>query len=176
MADLGETPPFAGLHLPLALGLARAEALPMAQVHAIAPYPGRMAEVAARLGGFPAPGQLIRLPAGRMAWAGRETAFLWGTPPELDGLAAVTDQSDGWAGLRLSGADAAEVLARLVPIDLAGLAPPAAIRSMLNHLPLLLLQPAVEDYELWSYRSMAGTLVHEVAAAMRGLAARRARA
>ena len=36
----------------------------------------------------------------------------------LGGLAAVTDQSDAWAGLRLAGDAAREVLARLVPLDL----------------------------------------------------------
>jgi sarcosine oxidase subunit gamma len=175
VAELRETAPFAGLHLPLTLGAVTAAALPMAQVHAVAPYPGRAADVAGRLGGFPAPGQVLDTPAGRLVWAGREAAFLWGTAPDLAGLAAVTDQSDGWAGLRLEGADAAEVLARLVPVDLATLGPPAAIRSQLNHLPLLLIHPAAEVFELWSYRSMAGTLVHEGEGAMRGLAARRAR-
>ncbi len=87
----------------------------------------------------------------------------------------MTDQSDGWAGLRLEGPDAAEGLARLVPVDLAALAPPSAIRSQINHLPLLLIHPAPEVFDLWSFRSMAGTLVHEVQAALTGLAARRAR-
>lgn len=176
MADLIATPPFADLDVPVTLGSVRASPLPMATVHAIAPFPGRMADVAARLGGFPAPGQVLDTPTGRLVWAGREAAFLWGAAPDLTGLAAVTDQSDGWAGLRLEGAGAADVLARLVPVDLATLSPPAAIRSQLNHLPLLLIHPAAETWDLWSFRSMAGTLVHEVEAAMRGVAARAARA
>jgi hypothetical protein len=156
------------------IGAVRAQALPMAAIHAIAPWPGRTAAVAVRLGGFPAPGRLVDTPTGRLAWAGRETAFLWGTPPDLADLAAVTDQSDAWAGVVLQGSDAAEALSRLVAVDLATLAPPAAIRAQLNHLPLLLIHSAPETYELWSYRSMAGTLVHEIEATLRGLAARRA--
>jgi sarcosine oxidase subunit gamma len=175
VADLAETPPFAGLSLPAAVGRVRLTALPMAQMHLIAPFPGTAPAVAARLGGFPAPGQVLETATGRLVWAGREAAMLWGIPPDLAGLAAVTDQSDGWAGLQLAGPDAAEVLARLVPVDLAALAPPAAIRSLLNHLPLLLIHPAPDVFDLWSYRSMAGTLAHEVETAARRVAARAAR-
>lgn len=174
MADLGATGPFAGQTLPLAIGGLRASALPMGRMMAVAPYPGRTEAVAARLGGFPAPGQMLALPAGRAVWAGREMALVFGTPPDLAGLAAVTDQSDAWAGLRLEGAGAAAALARLVPVDPEALAPPAAIRTQLNHLPLLLIRPEAGVFDLWSYRAMAGTLVHEVAGALRGLAARAA--
>jgi sarcosine oxidase subunit gamma len=172
---LRETSPVAGLPLPLELGAARLTALPMGTLHAIAPWPGAERAVADRLGGFPEPGQVIDTASGRLAWSGRAAALLFGAAPDLAGLAAVTDQSDGWAGVRLDGADAVAVLARLVPLDLAALVPPAAARSQLNHLPLLLVHPAPEMFELWSYRSMAGTLVHELEAAMRGVAARRAR-
>lgn len=174
MADLTETAPFAGLALPLERGACRLAALPMGPIAAIAPFPGRTAAVAARLGGFPEPGALLATQAGRLAWAGRETAFLFGAAPDLAGLAAVTDQSDGWAGLRLDGQDAAGVLARLAALDLAALAPGAALRAQLNHLPLLLIHPAAETYELWSFRSMAGTLAHDLAEAMTAVAARRA--
>lgn len=176
MADLRETSAFADIALPLELGLARLSALPMGRITAISPWPGAEAAVAERMGGFPEPGQAIDTPAGRLAWSGRAAAFLFGTAPDLGGLAAVTDQSDGWGGLVLEGADAGAVLARLVPLDLAAMVPPSCVRSQLNHLPLLLIHPAPERYELWSYRSMAGTLVHEVETAMRGVAARRARA
>lgn len=175
MADLRETSPFAGLDLPLARAEARLSALPMGRITAIAPFPGAEGAVAERLGGFPGPGQVIDSAAGRLVWAGRAAAFLFAPAPDLGDLAAVTDQSDGWAGLRLEGADAAAVLARLVPLDLGVMAAPACARSQLNHLPLLLIHPAPEAYELWSYRSMARTLVHELVAAMAGVAARRAR-
>jgi sarcosine oxidase subunit gamma len=75
-------------------------------------------------------------------------------------------------GLRLSGPDAVEVLSRLVPLDLAQMPPRTSARSLLNHMPLLLIR-GDEGFEVWSYRSMAGTLLHELATAMRGVAARR---
>lgn len=176
MADLTETAPFAGLGLPLALGETRLAALPLGPITAIAPYPGQAAAVGGELGGFPGPGQVLTTPHGHLAWAGREVAFLFGRAPDLGALAAVTDQSDGWAGLSLTGADALAVLARLVPVDLATMSPPVSLRSLLNHLPLLLVHPAPEVWQVWSYRSMAGTLVHELNGAMCAVAARRARA
>jgi len=174
VADLRETGPFAGLDLPLAMGEARLSALPMGPITAIAPFPGMVGAVGERLGGFPAPGQVLGVPAGRLAWSGREAAVLFGPAPDLGGLAAVTDQSDGWAGLRLEGADALAVLARLVPLDLATLAAPASVRTVCNHLPLLLIHPAADQWDLWTYRSMAGTLAHELSETMRMVAARRA--
>ena len=93
----------------------------------------------------------------------------------LDGLAALADQTDAWAGLALAGPDAEAVLARLVPLDLAPQAFPegAAARSMLRHLPLLIVRGA-EGFELLVPRSSAATAVREVGEAMRGVAARAA--
>jgi sarcosine oxidase subunit gamma len=174
--DLTSSLPFHVASLPNLPGSCRLEALPQSRILSVAPYPGREDEAARRLGAFPAPGEVHVLGAARLVWAGRGMAFLLnpaeGQGDGLAGIAAVTDQSDGWAGLRLSGPDAEEVLARLVPLDLAPMTPPASVRSLLNHMPLLLIR-GDEGFEVWSYRSMAGTLLHELATAMRGVAARR---
>lgn len=182
MADLTPTPPAFGLTLPSGqgdmdahgLGHTRLAPLPMGPIWSVAPYPGQAAAVAARLGGFPGHGQVIQTPAGPLVWAGRAVAFLFGAPPDLAGLAALTDQSDGWAGLRIAGEDAADVLARLIPLDLAAMAPGTSARSVLNHLPLLLIHPAPQIFDLWSYRSMAGTLAHDLCTALTMVAARKA--
>ena len=65
------------------------------------------------------------------------------------------------------------MLARLVPLDLAPDAFPAgsAARSLLRHLPLLLVR-AGDGFELLVPRSYAATAVRELAEAMRGVAAR----
>jgi len=180
VAELRTRAPFEDLALPLALGAARLAAMPMGRILSVAPYPGCEAGVADRLGGFPTPGVVHSLEAGRLVWAGRDQAFLFDAgggeadwPERLAGLAAVTDQSDGWAGSQLSGADADEVLARLVPLDLSSLSSGRSARSLLNHMPLLLIRNEA-GLELWSFRSMAGTMLHEVATAMRAVAARRA--
>ena len=67
------------------------------------------------------------------------------------------------------------MLARLVPIDLdpAAFPPGSAARSMLGHVPLLLVN-GDDGFELLVPRSYARTAVEELATAMRGVAARAA--
>ncbi len=87
----------------------------------------------------------------------------------------LTDQSDAWAGLTLTGPGARDVLARLVPLDLdrAVFPPGTAARSLLRHVALLLVATE-EGFELLIPRSLTRTAVEELAAAMRGVAARAA--
>ena len=174
MADLIETP--ADL-LPLTIGRCTVAPLSVGPVTSIAPFPG--ADLTAALAPmgltFPAPGQIIAKGAVRLVWAGRALAFLLGAPaPDLASLAAVTDQSDGWAFASLSGADAVAVMARLTPLDLRAqaFAPGTAARAPINHLSALILRPSLDRFEIGVFRSMARTLTHEVEAAMRGVAAR----
>jgi heterotetrameric sarcosine oxidase gamma subunit len=70
-------------------------------------------------------------------WTGPDQAFLIGAPaPDLTGLAAVTDQSGGWAALQLQGPGAEAVLMRLFPLDLRAraFAPGHAARAPLGHM------------------------------------------
>lgn len=182
MAELAAGDPFAGIDLPGEVGGCRLEGCAPAPITSIAPWPGRKGAADAALRaiglGFPEPGQVIAAGAARVVWAGRATAFLIGAdPPEgLAEHAALTDQGDGWAGLRLSGGAAEAVLARLVPLDLrpGALPPGRAARSLLNHVPCLILREAGTAFELYVFRSMAGTAAHELAEAMRSVAARAA--
>lgn len=183
MAELYVQTPDLGLELPLERGRVRLSALPSVSITAIQPFPGQTAAVDAVLRPlglrFPVPGESVATAGARLVWAGRETAFLFGAPAP-DGLrahAACTDQSDGWAGLRLDGSDAEAVLARLVPIDLrAGLfGVGACARTPLNHMQALILRAADETFDLHVFRSMAATAVHDLADAMRAVAARQAR-
>lgn len=174
------TPAVAGL-LPRAAGSCRLEAGQPGPVTAIAPFRGQAAAVSAALAAlglaFPAPGRALASGNARILWAGRDLALLAGAaPPPLAGLAAVTDQSDGWAVMALSGAAHAAVLARLVPVDLRPAAFPegAAIRAPLNLMPALLARTGPATVEIWVFRSMAATAVHEIAAAMARVAARAA--
>jgi sarcosine oxidase subunit gamma len=178
VADLAAAGPFAGLELPLATGRCRLAPLPEPPRAILAPFRRREAEVAARLGieALPPPGQLAELAGGRLLWIGigqwlAERLAL----PDLGDAASLTDQSDAFAGLALAGADAAEVLARLVPLDLApAFFPPGrAARSLLRHVPLVLIATA-EGFELLVPRSYARTAFEELGAAMRSVAARAA--
>lgn len=171
--DIGEA-------LPLRIGSLTLEGLPPGHITSIRPFTGKKAEVNAALGkaglAFPAPNRLVEATDGSvLAWAGRETAFLIGplSLPEMEGgLAAVTDQSDGWATLRLSGKDCDAALARLVPIDPAEMKPGASLRTILGHMPLLLLRTGADSVMLLVFRSMAGTAVKELSHVMQALAAR----
>ncbi len=164
MADLIAEPAVSGL--PLSHGRATLAAHDPGRVTAIAPYPGRTVP------GFPAPGQVL----GPMVWAGRGMAFLLGEAPPETPDAAITDQSDGWAWVTLSGPDAGTVLARLCPLDLRPAAFPAgtSARTMLQHLSVLMIRDGADRFRIAAYRSMARTLVHEIEAAMQAVAARRA--
>lgn len=174
MVDLVETPALTGL--PVRRGAAVLAALDPGPVWSIAPYPGRDLSAALAPLHFPAPGEVVEGGGMRLVWAGRDMAFLTGAPaPALDGLAAVTDQRDGWVWVTLTGADAAAVLARLCPLDLRAAAFPVgtSARSVLQHLPALLVRVGDQAFQIATYRSMAATLLHEVEAAMRAVAARR---
>lgn len=161
--------------LPITHGRASIDLLDQGRVTSIAPYPGR--EMRAQLGGpFPAPGEVRSFGAGRIVWAGRDLVFLMDVDPPagLAEVAALTDQTDGWVWVHLTGADARAVLARLTPLDLrsGGFAIGTSARTMLNHMQAILIRPAPEAFEIAVFRSMAGTLVHELQEAMRSVAAR----
>ena len=80
----------------------------------------------------------------------------------LDGIAAVTDQSDLWRTWRITGPTAPDLLARLLPIDLD----PAVFRAgdlaltRLGHLDCRVWRLSAEIYELAVARSYADDLVH----------------
>ncbi len=89
--------------------------------------------------------------------------------------AALTDQSDAWAMVRLEGAAAEDVLARLVPVDLrqSVFKRGHTARTMLQHMAVSITRISGEAFLILAFRSMAGTLVHDLETAMKGVAARR---
>jgi sarcosine oxidase subunit gamma len=173
VAELAAATAFDGTGLPLEVGGCRLAALPEARRVVVAPFAGREAAVAAALGVALPRRCVAALPSGRVLpfvrgqWLVEEVEAA-----RLEGLAAVVDQSDGWAGLGLTGTAARDVLARLVPLDLdpSVFPPGAAARSQLRHVPLLLVAVA-GGFELMVPRSYARTAVRELGEAMRGVAA-----
>ncbi|WP_323036669.1 sarcosine oxidase subunit gamma [Pararhodobacter sp.] len=178
MADLKAKAALGGL--PLTHGRATLDGLDQGVVTSIAPYPGLDANGALSTLGlrFPDPGTLNAQGATRIIWAGRDMAFLLGAraPEALRGVAALTDQSDAWVWLHLTGPDARAVLARLTPLDLrdAAFGLGHVARTLVGHMSAILIHSAPEAYEIAVFRSMAGTLKHEVSEAMRGVAGRAA--
>jgi heterotetrameric sarcosine oxidase gamma subunit len=173
VARLIAVTPTQGLGLPIAHGTVRLHEVEPGPVTSIAPFRG--ADLSGVLGALPEPGRVVPWGEGRLLWSGHGRWTLLGVPaPEgLSGLAAVVDQSDAATRLHLSGAAVLDVLARLVPVDLREVPEGRALRTFLNHMTVTLIRDA-EGWEIHGFRSMAGTLVHEIAEAMRRVAARAA--
>lgn len=153
---------------------------PIPRITSVAPYPGRMDAVNAALAplglSFPAPNGQSAAGSLRLLWSGRELAFLIGAeaPSALAEHAALTDQSDGWAILTLTGPAAAEALMRPVPLDLRLAAFPVgrSTRAPLNHIQAILTRTGPDAFEVMVFRSMARTAWAELAEALEVLEAR----
>jgi sarcosine oxidase subunit gamma len=168
---------------PVTIGETHLTEAPQAPIWSIAPFRGRADALSTALKAahgvpFPEPGTMLRAGPIGIAWSGMDQAFLMGAvaDPALAAHAALTDQSDGWAHLVLDGPHARTVLARCVPIDLSrGACPPgSARRTLVGHMPGLILHAGGDCFDLMVFRSMAGTAVHDLTRAMRAVAARAA--
>lgn len=106
-------------------------------------------------------------------WFGHGTWIVAGDVT-LDGLAAVTDQSDAWVVIAVTGAGVEHVLARLVPVDLrrAVFKKNHVAKTMLGHMSVTIIRTGPAAFEIMAMRSMAATLVHELEVAVRGVISR----
>jgi len=123
--------------------------------------------------GFPAPNRTLGT-GPRMVWCGMGQALLMGADgPDLP-QAAVVDQSDAWAIVRIEGPDAVAVLARLTPIDLRSdvFKRGHTARTLLAHMTVSITRLGTTSFEVMAMRSMAGTLVHDLEQAAKNVAAR----
>jgi methylglutamate dehydrogenase subunit D len=98
-------------------------------------------------------------------------AFATALAQSTAGLAAVTDQSDGYALLRLTGPMVRAALAKLVPIDLhpREFRPGAVASTVASHMGLILWRLDDADgaavFELAVFRSLAESFWHALAEA-----------
>jgi sarcosine oxidase subunit gamma len=102
-------------------------------------------------------------------WSGRSTWLAVSEDPDLEarilraamGLAAITDQSDGRAILRVT-APAAK-LQKLVPIDLheSAFGPNATALTLAGHIPIQIWRTA-DGFDLCCFRSFAESLYHSL--------------
>ena len=85
---------------------------------------------------------------------------------KLEGLVSVTDQSDGYAVLRLTGPKVRNTLAKGVPIDLHDrvFGPGMAASTILSHVGIILWRLPDADsqpvFEIAVFRSLASSLSH----------------
>ena len=179
MAKLIANTPCAGL-LPKTYGTVTLTEVDAGPITWVAPYAGQTKATSdalkAALGiGFPSPNRTTGT-GPRAIWCGMDQALVMGANcPNLP-MAAAADHSDAWAIVRIEGEDAASVLARLTPIDLR---PDVfkrghTARSLIAHMNASITKVGSNAFEVMVMRSMAGTLVHDLEQAAKGVAARAA--
>ena len=173
MAELKEISPCAGL-LPVQIGTVRVEEADVGSLCTLSPFGeasplGKALEKAHGVA-LPKPGRSTGQDGARCIWFGRKEVMLVGPAPHdyLRQSAAVVDQSDGWAAVNISGEDAVDVLARLVPIDLreAVFKRGHTARTPVQHMSASITRTGPQSFLILVFRSMAGTLVHDLTRAM----------
>ncbi len=183
MGELTARSPMDGM-LPTTIGGVALREVDLGAMTLVMPYRG--ADDALSVGMEAAHG--LRWPeAGRMTgttkygvmWFGRGQALLIGVEPG-EGLAvhaALVDQSDAWAAVEIEGDRAAEALARLTPVDLRPgvFSVGHTARTEVAHMAASLTRTDEATYMVMVFRAFAQTLVHELGAALEGVAARAAR-
>jgi heterotetrameric sarcosine oxidase gamma subunit len=158
--------------------------LPEMQIATLAAFKGRATALSEAVGaawGAPLPEPLRWTQAGPLAlfWTGPERWLVTAPPgPDLEAqleaavgaLAAITDQSAGRTGWRLSGPGARDVLAKLVGLDLhpRAFGPGHTATTIAAHIGLQLWQiDETPSYGLMVARSLTESFEHALTAAAR---------
>ena len=90
--------------------------------------------------------------------------------PAFGTSASLTDQTDGWARLRVTTGDPAALLERLCNIDPARLHPGTALRSTIEHMATFILTREPGQFDLLSPRSTATDFLHALENAAKAIA------
>ena len=165
MIELKAYAGFVSARLPLVLAGCELRARPPVRITSLSPFPGHTDALSEALGGFPDAGEVTGADALRLVWAGRNlaVAFGEGLPDGLEVHCALTDQSDGWFGLELRGKGSEAFLARRLPFDLRKLPTPGSAKTLLGHVPVLIVRLACDTFEIWTWRSVADSALHTLA-------------
>jgi len=124
---------------------------------------------------LPEVGKVTSAAEQRLLWFGTDQYLLIGAAPAAPSLAefaALTDQTDAWAVMHLSGADAASVLSRHCPLDLRAdrFGAGQTARAPLADMPAI-ITPVPQGFEIMVLQSLSRTAVHHLYQAMLSLAA-----
>jgi len=180
VVELTSLSPCAGL-LPVSHGATRLEETDLGMLTVLAPLQGRQKALSDALSAshgvaYPEPNDTSTGQNVQAIWFGRDAALLVGPAPQagLRDHAAVTDQTDAWAAVTLTGSGAEDVLARVAPVDMRAAHFPegATARTLVNHMNASITRVGADAFLILVFRSMAQTLVEELAEAMEAVAAR----
>jgi sarcosine oxidase subunit gamma len=147
---------------------------PPCSILSIAAFHGQAAALQTALGvALPATPHCITAGPVTWLWSGPHSWLaLSADPIEIPAaastLAAITDQSDGRAIIRVTGPDAKKILAKLVPIDLHETAfpPDATALTLAGHISIQLWRGDI-GYCLACFRSFAESLYESLSEASR---------
>ena len=147
----------------------------------VAPFNGKSSQAATVLNTqmgleWPAVHELKRSGGAYALWFDHAHIALVGVEPsaKLIRYAAVTDVSDGWCIVDVSGPSVRDVLARLTPLDLRPKSFKTGMtqRSMIMHMQASITCLGKFRFRMMVFRSMAQSLVHDLTTAMKSVAAR----
>lgn len=116
---------------------------------------------------LPGVGKSISSQKNKIMWIGMNQFLFLGDKIEVK-EAALTDQSDAWTILLLTGDKTADVMDRLCPVDTRSLVSGDVIRSMIGHMTAIVEKTEV-GCQLMVFRAFAETLLHEVCNSMRSV-------
>ncbi|WP_299142018.1 sarcosine oxidase subunit gamma [uncultured Tateyamaria sp.] len=176
---IAQTPLYGAV--PRTIGQATMTEVDLGWLTSISPYAGRVSAVGAALKAahgmpWPSAGRMTGKDGARAIWFGRDMVLLAGPEPshDLAEHAALTDQTDAWTTVQLSGDGAEDVLARLVPMDLAAanFKRGHTARTQVQHMNGSVTRLGADSFLIMVFRSMAGTLLHDMERAMASVAAR----
>jgi heterotetrameric sarcosine oxidase gamma subunit len=123
---------------------------------------------------LPGPNRATGRDGARAIWFGSDVALIGPKPnEELASHCAMVDQSDAWCVLRMSGQDIEAVMARLCPVDMRinHFKRGHVVRSQMVHMNVVYHRVSDQVVDIYGFRSMASTMVHEIKTAMESVAA-----
>lgn len=180
MVNLIAKSPCDGL-LPVTIGNVTLSELDLGQMISVAPFKGEQKAVSAVMKeahgvAFPSPNRMNAKGGVQALWFGQGQALLIGAEPDvsLTAKAAMTDQSDAWTVVELKGDGAADVLARLVSLDLrdSEFKRGHTARCDLMHMMASVTKTGANSFQIMVFRAMAKTLIHDLTTAMDSINAR----
>ncbi len=88
-----------------------------------------------------------------------------------DQLAYLSDQSDSWVTLRISGGNCLDALERICPLDIHPSAFPvgSVARTSMEHMATIIIHEAEGSYLLLSLRSFAQSFLHAVTTSIKNV-------
>ena len=118
---------------------------------------------------FPVVGKSVCAKKNKIMWIGMNQFLFLGDKIEMKEV-ALTDQSDAWTILLLTGDKTADVMDRLCPVDTRSLMSGDVVRSMIGHMTAI-VEKTEAGCQLMVFRAFAETLLHEVCNSMRSVTA-----